>query len=97
MSRVRRDLGAGGGRPRPVRAPGPAAIGHDRIICATGIASIWARDAVTTECAAKTLTEAFPERVVAGLGASHANLVSNLRGHDYDKPLTRHAYLSRRH
>lgn len=60
----------------------------DRIICATGIASIWARDAVTTSCAAKTLTEAFPERVVVGLGASHANLVSGLRGHDYDRPLT---------
>jgi probable F420-dependent oxidoreductase len=60
----------------------------DRIICATGIASIWARDAVTTSCAATTLTEAFPERVVVGLGASHANLVSGLRGHDYDKPLT---------
>ena len=60
----------------------------DRIICATGIASIWARDAVTTSCAATTLTEAFPERVVVGLGASHANLVTGLRGHDYDKPLT---------
>ena len=60
----------------------------DRIICATGIASIWARDAVTTSCAAKTLTEAFPERVVVGLGASHANLVQGLRGHDYRKPLT---------
>ena len=60
----------------------------DRIVCATGIASIWARDAVTTSCSAKTLTEAFPERVVVGLGASHANLVRDLRGHDYDKPLT---------
>jgi probable F420-dependent oxidoreductase len=60
----------------------------DRIVCATGIASIWARDAVTTSCAAKTLTEAFPERVVVGLGASHANLVQGLRGHDYGKPLT---------
>jgi probable F420-dependent oxidoreductase len=60
----------------------------DRIVCATGIASIWARDAVTTACAAKTLTEAFPDRVVVGLGASHANLVHGLRGHDYTKPLT---------
>jgi probable F420-dependent oxidoreductase len=60
----------------------------DRIVCATGIASIWARDAVTTSCAAKTLTEAFPERVVVGIGASHANLVHGLRGHDYTKPLT---------
>jgi probable F420-dependent oxidoreductase len=60
----------------------------DRMIGATGIASIWARDAVTTSCAAKTLTEAFPERVVIGLGVSHANLVGDLRGHRYDKPLS---------
>jgi len=38
----------------------------DRIVGATGIASIWARDALTTSCAAKTLTEAFPERVEIG-------------------------------
>ena len=60
----------------------------DRMIGATGIASIWARDAVTTSCAAKTLTEAFPERVVIGLGVSHENLVGDLRGHRYDKPLS---------
>lgn len=60
----------------------------DRMVCATGIASIWARDAVTTSCAAKALTEAFPDRVVVGLGASHANLVRGLRGHDYARPLT---------
>jgi probable F420-dependent oxidoreductase len=60
----------------------------DRIVGATGIASIWARDAVTTSCAAKALTEAFPDRVVVGLGASHANLVEDLRGHDYSRPLT---------
>jgi len=60
----------------------------DRMIGATGIASIWARDAVATSCATKALTEAFPERVLIGLGVSHENLVSGLRGHDYAKPLT---------
>jgi probable F420-dependent oxidoreductase len=60
----------------------------ERMILATGIANIWARDAVTTSCAAKALTEAFPERVLIGLGASHPNLVRGLRGHHYDKPLT---------
>jgi probable F420-dependent oxidoreductase len=60
----------------------------DRMIGATGIASIWARDAVTTSCATQTLTEAFPERVVIGLGVSHENLVGGLRGHHYDRPLS---------
>ena len=87
-ARVRRDLGAGGGGRDPFVHLALLLSATDRIICATGIASIWARDAVTTSCAAKTLTEAFPERVVVGLGASHGNLVRDLRGHDYDKPLT---------
>src|SRR4029450_3679253 len=55
---------------------------------ATGIANIWARDAVATSSATKALTEAFPERVPIGLGVSHSNLVGELRGHNYDKPLT---------
>lgn len=58
------------------------------LIGATGIANIWARDAVTTSGAVKGLTEAFPERMLLGLGVSHQNLVSDLRGHDYNKPLT---------
>ncbi|SDE55606.1 LLM class F420-dependent oxidoreductase [Pseudonocardia oroxyli] len=60
----------------------------ERLIGATGIANIWARDAVATSCATNALTEAFPERVLIGLGVSHANLVGGLRGHTYDKPLT---------
>ncbi|WP_028932908.1 LLM class F420-dependent oxidoreductase [Pseudonocardia spinosispora] len=60
----------------------------DTLIGATGIANIWARDAVTTSGAVKGLTEAFPERVLLGLGVSHQNLVSDLRGHNYNKPLT---------
>jgi probable F420-dependent oxidoreductase len=60
----------------------------ERIVGATGIASIWARDAVTTSCAAKSLTEAFPDRVVIGLGASHESLVGGLRGHEYARPLS---------
>ncbi len=59
----------------------------ERLAGATGIASIWARDAVTMTGAAKGLTEAFPERALIGLGVSHHTLVSGLRGHDYRKPL----------
>lgn len=60
----------------------------ERLVGATGIANIWARDAVTTNGAVRGLTEAFPERVLVGLGVSHRNLVNDLRGHNYDKPLT---------
>jgi probable F420-dependent oxidoreductase len=60
----------------------------ERLVGATGIANIWARDAVATSCAANALTEAFPERVLVGLGVSHQNLVGDLRGHEYARPLT---------
>src|SRR5579875_1158487 len=45
----------------------------ERLVGATGIASIWARDAVTMVGGLRALTEAFPERVVLGLGVSHQN------------------------
>ncbi|MDA8070150.1 MAG: LLM class F420-dependent oxidoreductase [Actinomycetota bacterium] len=61
--------------------------GTSRIVGATGIANIWARDAVTMAGAMKGLTEAFPGRVVFGLGVSHRNLVEDLRGHRYERPL----------
>lgn len=57
------------------------------LVGATGIASIWARDAVTMTGGVKGLTEAFPERVLLGLGVSHHTLVHDLRGHTYEKPL----------
>ena len=60
----------------------------ERLVMATGIASIWARDAVTMTGGVKGLTEAFPERVVLGLGVSHHTLVEDLRGHTYAKPLS---------
>lgn len=59
-----------------------------RIVGATGIANIWARDAVAMAGGVKAITEAFPERMLLGLGVSHRNLVNDLRGHTYDKPLT---------
>jgi probable F420-dependent oxidoreductase len=61
--------------------------GTTRLVGATGIASIWARDAVTMTGGVKGLTEAFPERVLLGLGVSHHTLVRDLRGHDYQRPL----------
>lgn len=65
-----------------------------RMILASGIASIWARDAVTMTGGIKGLTEAFPERALLGLGVSHHTLVEGLRGHIYEKPLaTMRSYL----
>lgn len=66
------------------------------IVGATGIANIWARDAVAMVEATKALTEAFPERLLAGLGVSHQHLVENLRGHRYGRPLeAMRSYLDR--
>ena len=63
---------------------------------ATGIASIWARDAMTTANAAKTLNEAYDGRFVLGLGASHHTITEWVRKHDYSKPLsTMRTYLER--
>jgi probable F420-dependent oxidoreductase len=65
------------------------------LVGATGIASIWARDAVTMTGGVKALTEAFPDRVLLGLGVSHHTLVQDLRGHTYDRPLaSMRAYLA---
>lgn len=58
------------------------------LVIATGIANIWGRDAVSAVNGAKTLTAAYDERFVLGLGVSHEPLVSRLRGHDYQTPLT---------
>src|SRR5438270_13623226 len=57
------------------------------LVGATGIANIWGRDAVAMACGVRALTEAFPDRVLLGLGVSHQNLVEGLRGHHYRRPL----------
>ncbi len=59
----------------------------ERIVVATGIASIWARDAAAASAGANTLNEAYDGRFLLGLGVSHAPAVS-FRGHSYGKPLT---------
>ncbi len=56
---------------------------------ATGIASIWARDPMTTANASLTLNEAYEGRFVLGLGVSHHTLTEWVRKHDYSKPLTK--------
>ncbi|WP_220454406.1 TIGR03620 family F420-dependent LLM class oxidoreductase [Nocardioides immobilis] len=60
----------------------------DRIVAATGVASIWARDAAGLASAQRMLCESFPYRFLLGLGVSHEGQIT-ARGHDFDtKPLT---------
>src|SRR5438270_8541890 len=53
---------------------------------ATGIANIYARDALTMANTQRSLEEAFPGRFLLGLGVSHEHLVDRVRHHDYSKP-----------
>ena len=65
-----------------------------RIVVATGIASIYARDAMTMAAGQKTLAEAYPGRFLLGLGVSHQPNVEQVRGHIYGKPVaTMRTYL----
>lgn len=65
-----------------------------RMVVATGIANIYARDPMAAASGQKTLTEAYPGRFLLGLGVSHVSLVEDLRGHKYEKPVaTMSSYL----
>jgi probable F420-dependent oxidoreductase len=67
-----------------------------RLIVATGIASIYARDAVAAAQGQRTLAELSGGRFLLGLGVSHSPMVEGLRGHRYEKPVsTMRAYLER--
>jgi probable F420-dependent oxidoreductase len=60
----------------------------DRIVVASGIASIWARDAIAMASAARGLTDAFPGRFLLGVGTSNEVSVP-ARGHVFSRPYTR--------
>jgi probable F420-dependent oxidoreductase len=59
----------------------------DELVVATGIANIWARDALAMAAGQLALGEAFAGRFVLGIGVSHKPLL-DVRGLDYGKPLT---------
>jgi probable F420-dependent oxidoreductase len=85
----------------------PEAVGRDpfsiisylvahtkRLVFSTGIANIYARDAMTMRAIQETVGELSGGRFVLGLGVSHAPMVAGLRGHAYGKPVsTMRAYL----
>jgi probable F420-dependent oxidoreductase len=60
----------------------------ERLVVATGIASLQTRAAMTMNAGWRTLTEAFPERFLLGIGVSHAPMVERVLGKAYDKPYT---------
>jgi probable F420-dependent oxidoreductase len=59
----------------------------ERLVVGTGIASIYARDAVAAAGAGRTLSALSGNRFVLGLGVSHAPLVERMRGHSFGKPV----------
>jgi probable F420-dependent oxidoreductase len=62
--------------------------GTERLVLATGIATIYGRDALAMACGWKTVTDAFPDRFLLGLGVSHQPAVEGLRHQTYGPPLT---------
>lgn len=57
-----------------------------RIGVATGIASMYARSAITMQAGWRTLAEAFGDRFTLGIGASHEHMATKLHKGSYEKP-----------
>ena len=60
----------------------------ERLVIATGVANIYARDALAMRSAQLTLAEQSGGRFLLGIGVSHRLLVEDIRGHDYGKPVS---------
>ncbi|HSS92846.1 MAG TPA: TIGR03620 family F420-dependent LLM class oxidoreductase [Candidatus Dormibacteraeota bacterium] len=58
-----------------------------RLMVASGIANIWARDPMAMAAGGRAIAEAWPDRFILGLGVSHAPMVAS-RGHDYARPVS---------
>jgi len=59
----------------------------ERLVLATGIANLYARDPMTLKAIHKTMASLAPGRFVLGIGVSHPHLVDRIRGHEYKKPV----------
>jgi probable F420-dependent oxidoreductase len=65
-----------------------------KLIVATGIANIYARDPMAMANGQRALAEQSGGRFLLGVGVSHRPIVEGLRGHSYSKPVaTMRAYL----
>jgi probable F420-dependent oxidoreductase len=73
----------------PFTLLGLLAASTSEILLGTSIVGIWGHDPQTTRMAAMTLQEATAGRLVLGLGVSHPHLAEKLRGHNFERPLTR--------
>jgi probable F420-dependent oxidoreductase len=60
----------------------------DRVVVATGIANVWARDPVAMANGSRTLSDAHPGRFLLGIGVSHEGSVRR-RGERYERPFTK--------
>ena len=66
----------------------------EKLIVATGIANIYARDSTAARQGQHTLAKISGGRFLLGLGVSHVPMVEGIRGHTYGKPVaTMRAYL----
>jgi probable F420-dependent oxidoreductase len=64
-----------------------------RLVVATGIANIYARDPMAMANGQRGLNEQSDDRFLLGVGVSHRPMVQGLRGHTYGKPVaTMRAY-----
>ena len=59
----------------------------EKLIVASGIANIWARDPVAMANGARALVDAYPDRFLLGIGVSHAPTVTARGQHTYGRPL----------
>ncbi|MBJ21581.1 MAG: TIGR03620 family F420-dependent LLM class oxidoreductase [bacterium] len=59
----------------------------ERLVLATGVANVYARDPLAMRSAQLTLAEQSGGRFILGIGISHRVLVEDVRGHVYGKPL----------
>ena len=71
----------------PISQAGLVLSSTRTIVVATGIMNIWARDPLATVAAQQTLSEAYPDRFLLGLGVSHSRLSKQRQGLDYTRPL----------
>lgn len=66
----------------------------EKLKVASGIANIYARDAVTAIAGHNSLNTFYGDRFILGLGVSHIPLVEGFRGHHYGRPVaSMRAYL----
>jgi len=78
----------------PFATLGYLAAHTSRLVLATGIANIYARDPLCMRAVRETLGDLSGGRLLLGLGVSHAPMVTGMRGQEYRPPVaTMRAYL----